>query len=486
MSSGYFRTFSFAVFVCLFFVTAALALFYAFGYRFSFARGIFIYTGSVTIKSTPETVSIRIDDTLIPEKELSFLNQSIHIAGLAPGEHFLEVSAPGYRPWSKRVTVRSGLSTEFWNVFLAREEYVPETLSSSANAVRIFPAPENELYAVIKQNGNDLSIDTLDTGNDRETEVFSQSDATFDTDGSENLEWSPESHKFILPFLQNGKKSYRIVNVETAETRDFQDFFQTTGPLHSPRWDPTAKDRLFSLQGASLYRTDTAVSDSEPLLIMDHVRSYDLSGDFLYYVNDENGLVYRFPAGENRPQPTQITFTPMTLPTDSPATLVVYDEDRLALYEKKGKLFVFNRQADEPLKTITTGINGVQFSDDGKKLLYFSDNEISVAFLRAWEVQPTRSLGDVIQVARFSNPIRNVQWTEDYEHVLFSNGTVKIIELDNRDRRDLTDIISLGTSPLQILSSFRENRLYIVRQNDDNQRDIVSFPFPETTGFFGF
>lgn len=488
MSSAHFRTFSFIVFVCLFFVTAALALFYAFGYRFSFARGIFIYTGSITVKSTPETVSIRVDDMLIPEKELGLLNNSFHLSGLAPGEHFLEVSAPGYRPWSKKVVVQSGLSTEFWNVFLIKERYEPETILSAENIVKLFPAPETELYAVIKQNGDDLSVDTLDIGSGQETEVFSLPGATFDMKSDENLEWSPESHKFLLPSLRRDQTTHMIVDVETSRTADLQDLARTSLPLRSPRWDPTAKDRLYYLEGDTLYRADTEAIDTAPTLLAEHVRSYDLSGNLLYYVNGENGLVYRFPAGADRPQPTQVTSVPMTLSAETSATLVVYDQDRLALYESnKGTLFVFNRQAKEPLRTLATDIKGVQFSDDGKKLLFFSDNEISAVFLRAWEVQPTREADSVVQIARFSAPIRNVQWTEDYEHVLFSsNGTVKLIELDNRDRRDLADIVSTGHSPLQILSSFRENRLYIVRQDASTHRDLITFRFPETPGLFGF
>lgn len=113
MGLSRFRSLIFWTFTLSFFATASLIIFYAFGYRYSQERGIFVYSGSITVNSLPQTVDIAIDGEAISPNQYGILNETIHIAGLMPGEHLLTVSAPGYRPWSKKVTVQSGVSSEY-------------------------------------------------------------------------------------------------------------------------------------------------------------------------------------------------------------------------------------------------------------------------------------------------------------------------------------------------------------------------------------
>lgn len=92
----------FWLFVLAFFITVTSVLFYTYGYRFSPTRGIFVYTGSLTIDSNPEAISIKIDGETVPDNRLGILNKASHIAGLAPGEYQIEVTAPGYESWQKK------------------------------------------------------------------------------------------------------------------------------------------------------------------------------------------------------------------------------------------------------------------------------------------------------------------------------------------------------------------------------------------------
>lgn len=485
-----FRSLLFFLFTGIFFITAFSVLFYAFGYRFSFDRGIFIYTGSITIKPNPDTVSIKVDNELIPEKRLGLLNNSIHIGGLAPGEHFIEISAPGYRPWTKKTVVQSGFSTEFWNVLLSREDYAPIAIPDTERAIKIFPALKEQLLAVAKKNGSEFSIDTLDTGTGESERVFSASDAVFSPEDPENIEWTPDSDKLIIPLKKDGVRAYSIVDIETKEARSLEALAKRSSPLRAPRWDPTTRNFLFFMAGTTLYRIDTETPDALAIAIRENVASYDVSGRNLYYMESDNGTVYRIPTDEPGAEPTQITSSP--LPADPDAThdysLVVYDESRLAILDRSaGELFVFNRDVREkPFKALGGSVRGMQFSDDGKKLLFFSDNEISVYFIRVWEAQPAREADTVMQIARFASPLRSVQWTEDYEHVLFSlNGSVKMIELDSRDQRNLTDIASFPAPLAQILSRFEENKVYFVRSDNPENNAVESISFPESSGLFG-
>ncbi len=484
-----YRTLLFLFFSCSFLLAASSILFYAYGYRFSFERGIFIYTGSLSLKSNVETVAIKIDQVLIPEKRLGLLNNSIHIAGLNPGEHFIEVSAPGYHTWEKKIVIRSGLTTEFWNIYLAEDTYERELVPETAATLKMFPAP-NGLFATVKKNGARYSVDVLDIGGEENSEVFATSDAVFSPTLETNIEWSPESHKLIIPLIKNDQPTYAIVDIKNESSFFLNEVTGLTTPLRSPRWDATTRDFLFFLSERTLYRFDTR-SNEPAQLIADGISGYDLSGNKLYYLKND-GLVYKINGNGNDGSPTEITHTPVTINENSAYSLIVYDDTRLSIIEEMtGRLSVYNEAVtDLPLKELGTGIVSIQYSDDGKKLLFYTGNEVSVYFNQDWEAQPFRAEDSIVQVARFSSLIQNVQWAEDYEHVIFSLGkNIKMIELDNRDKRDLTNLLTLDTFPLQILSRFGTDRLYVVQESPADapvQDTVFSITLPQyTTNFFG-
>jgi hypothetical protein len=487
------RPFLFWLFVILFFSTSSGVLFYTFGYRFNFERGIFVYTGSISIKATPQTVDIRIDDELIPQAKLGIINRSIHIGGLTPGEHFVEVSAPGYLPWSKKTTVQSGLSTEFWNVFLVKENNTPETIAPTAGAVKVFQARKQGTLAVAKEQGTTLTVDILDTTAETAEQVFSLPDATLPADGKENIEWSPDDRKLLIPVEQAGAQSYYVVDIASKESISLLELAknQVARSVHNPRWDPVNRNFLLYLANGVLNRIDAGSADATPLFIKNHIRDYNFSGQDIYYLSNDNGIIYQIPGSSADKDPIQVTTTSLSLLPDSDYTLILYDGLRLTLREEKtGKLWVYNKVSDlESFFHVIaeSGVEGIQFSDDGKKLLFFTTNEISVYFLRDWEAQPLRTRDSSFQIARFSKPIKNVVWAEDYEHVIFSsNGSAKIIEIDNRDKRNMADLATFSSPLLQILPRFDENFVYFVTASDENTDAVSRITFAERLNFLGF
>ncbi|MFA9263164.1 MAG: hypothetical protein ACEQSB_07560, partial [Undibacterium sp.] len=196
---GKLRVMLFLLFVASFLAASGSVLFYAFLYRFNFERGIFVYGGSITLKSNPVEISVRIDDTLIPSGELDQLNQSYHITGIIPGEHSIEVSAPGYQSWRKRVIVRSGVSNEFWNITLPRQNYDAERYSDTDGFTRYFQSPEPTVFAGIRETENIVQIIMRDTEAEANETLFVRSDTRFDLASHENLEWSPAGDQIVFP-----------------------------------------------------------------------------------------------------------------------------------------------------------------------------------------------------------------------------------------------------------------------------------------------
>lgn len=477
------RSWIFLFFVLLFGATAPLVLFFAFGYRYSFERGIFIFSGSITVKTIPETVNIEVDGEPIPKKRLGLLNNSIHITGLMPGEHTLHISAPGYLPWEKRLIIESGVSREFWNVILPHTDYPKDTFAATDTTERAYPHPsEANVFALIKHVENEISITLLNTQSRQAKQVFSLPNSTLDIHQEENLEWSWfENGRFILvPITTQGTAQHFVIDTTTGTFFTLEEQTGLTN-ISLARWETQQSNQVIFLAGTTLYRlTTTPGSIPEP--INDRTLTYTLSNGNLYLVTTD-GMIWQEKSGR------LIALNQgLTPPTNQSALLLnIYDSSHFALLEKDNnkRLFLFYPRPDTGALTFKEGgsmIDGMQFSNDGKKLLFFSNNEIGVIFTHNWEVQPRRLAGDIVQVARFSEPIANVSWAENYEHIVFSVGpTVKFIELDGRDQRFIGNLQNLPAPPTQIISSFSENRLYFIVPN----YDITSIVFPEPQGFFG-
>jgi hypothetical protein len=475
------KTIFFWTLVVLFWLTSATIIGYAFGYRFNFKSGIFIYAGSITLKTTPQQVDVYIDGVLMPSKSFNRLNNSYHIGGIKPGNYFLEVKAPGYQSWSKKISVHSGISTEFWNIVLAQDSYAREDYES-AGIQKFFISPRKNLAAFSQQVENNFLVKIFNPGTLEMTQVFSADDYVFTDNDKENIEWSPEAHKIIIPAIKDNEKNYFIVKIDTLETVNIKELTGDINLSHA-RWDPKNKDVLFYMSNDNLYRLDLNDLQNKQT-VASHIASYDLSPKALFYLQLPEGILYKtnFDASDT---PTQITTSGPEDMSDPTYQIIVYDEDRVVFLNNSNKLYIYNKgEADTYFHQLSDNATGSQFSDDGKKLLFWNTNEISAYFVRKWEVQPVRVEDEIMSITKLADPIGNVQWTRDYEHALFTNNNkVKLIELDRRDHRNMMDVLSLNDNSSILVNNFTDSKLYYTEKNDQGQNSLHAIYFPERTTF---
>jgi dipeptidyl aminopeptidase/acylaminoacyl peptidase len=308
--------------------------------------------------------------------------------------------------------------------------------------------------ALAKERADEASVVVYDRTAQSGREIFARNGTAFDFDTSENFEWSPNGKKILLPLVENGVRTYYIVNIADGAVEKLSDIVPGLAPS-SARWNANGNEELIFLAAGVLYRFDT-VDARTPLLLTTDVQAFEITDNYIYTAASGNGMVSRFRnsgSGENQTEITPPVGEDLGI---NAYVLDVYDEERMALLERAGqkRLFIYNQTPEKNygFQEIATGVERFQFSNDGKKLLFASTNEIGVYFTRIWDVQPRRMENDTAQIARFSDPITNVTWSEDYEHILFTRGqTLKIIELDGRSGRAINDIKSFAAAPSQIL-----------------------------------
>lgn len=474
------RIFFWTLFV-LFWLVSATIIGYTFGYRFNFERGIFIYAGSITLKTTPQDVNIYLNGNLVPSPSFSRLNNSYHIGGIRPGEYLVEIKSPNHQAWSKKVTVHSGISTEFWNIVLAEKSYERE-LFNSADIGKFFILPHKNLIAFSHQDGDKFSVSILDPESSETNTVFSSRELVFTNDDRENIEWSPQAHRLIIPVLEGNEKNYIIINIKTKEITDLKAVTEHTN-LSNVRWDPKSKDFLLYMSGDNLYRLNLESPQNKKLMAQS-IAGYEVSSKGLFYFQLPQGIVYKTDL-EAIETPIQITTTSPDDMRDDSYRIIVYDMDRIVFLNKSGNLYIYNKGVNDTyFRKLSENAAGSQFSDDGKKLLFWSGNEISAYFTRKWQEQPIRSENEIMMITRLSEPIKNVQWTRDYEHVVFTDGNnIKVIEIDSRDHRNMSDLTRLNNADSFAINSFTDNKIYFTDKNENGKNILNAIDFPEKSNF---
>ncbi len=494
------RAIFFWTLVLIFIITAPAIVMYAKGYRFDFSRGVFVHSGTISIKSNPQDIQISINGKTEGAQSINRINNSYNISGLLPNNYAISASAEGYQTWSKKTDVHSGLASEFWNVILARNTY-PRMDYATGGIEKFFISPKSSLLIYTKNSQQNLTANIFDIKNKTIVSSFTFPGWKFIPDArQENIEWSPQEDYISVPVeklpaeavpakqkMSSQKDStpqYSYFIIDTAKKTFFNlNELLKNNDINYVRWDPRDKNYLFYLSGDVLYRANINNTDDLTAIAQD-ISSFDLSKTNVYYSQMPNELVYKaeLNGSGNRIQLTS------DFPEDITRNfrLIAYDDNRIAFFTQNKTVYIFNAgEFDTYFKKLGTDIEGIQFSDDGKKMLYWTKNQISTYYLRNWNVAPLRSENTSEDVTRYADEIKNVQWFKDYEHVIFSLGNqMKFIELDPRDHRNCMDLpqTTLG-DPIVGYNLYLEKLFFI--DTKDSSTNLYSINFPETLPFLG-
>lgn len=495
--------------VALFFVVAPTIIMNARGYRFDFRRGVFVHSGSIMLKTNPQDFNAYVNGELETSKKINRVNNSYTLTGFIPGTYEIAIGADGFQTWTKKTDVHSGLANEFWNILLVRKDYARTALETQG-LDNFFVSPKDKNIALVKNTSAEVDMQILNISAKTIENFFSFPASIFDDKTrEENIEWSPNEDYLSVPVKitapapaakENSLTRTKSVS-DTAENQSVEKYnyfiaspaddssfnlnsFLEKEDIQNVRWDPRDKNYLFFLSENSLYRA--SITDKNDLkLIAGNVSTFDLSKTGVYYVQSPNELVFKTSL-DGAASPAQLT---SNFPGDSTSVtkkLIAYDDDHIALLSSDHKLFIYNKgEHDTYFRKLGDAIQSFQFSDDGKKLLFASDNEIFTYFLRDWSVQPERAENEIQSVTRYSETVKNIQWFKDYEHIIFSAGPyVKIIELDSRDHRNCMDILKTADEKPRLTYNHSLEKLFFIDKNGDSS-DLFSIIFPEPGAFLG-
>ncbi len=174
--------------------------------------------------------------------------------------------------------------------------------------------------------------------------------------------------------------------------------------------------------------------------------------DNLFLINSTNYIFYRVDLGGYIRKQVSKEF----LPQDN--YRIIARDDQFMVIGQNNDLYLLNRNSDI-FEKIASQINDAIFSGDGKKIIYWNNNEIWILYLEDILIQPYKKAGDKELITRHSQKISQVIFYPNNEYLTYVIGDqIKIIELDGRDQRNVIEFIN-AKNP-QIYFSYQDNYFY--------------------------
>ncbi|MEN8252691.1 MAG: hypothetical protein ABFQ53_03885, partial [Patescibacteria group bacterium] len=343
-----------------YFITTSIVLFFVFGYRHDFKAKIFVHTGSLTLKTNPKNISIKLNDKEPKSRLVNVINDSYVLTGLRPGQYKIDLITDGFKQWTKEVGIHSGIATELWNILLIRENY--EITKFDIDKVdKFFPAPEENIFATTSQLGKTLAVNVFNTEQNTSINSFIFPQTSFTENKHENIEWSPDTKNLIIPAMISSESEDAITSDDTtssddtattdasidASTKDYilaftknnehvllSSFILQTDNVRSVRWDPEEKNTIYFMTEKSLYRMKLDLvnyEESQKEMISQDVLAYDFADDGLYLLNTQGEIVY---SGDKKDISDAKILTQFDINTSSTDhRLISYDNQRVMLLD---------------------------------------------------------------------------------------------------------------------------------------------------------
>lgn len=179
--------------------------------------------------------------------------------------------------------------------------------------------------------------------------------------------------------------------------------------------------------------------------------------DSLFLINSTNYIFYRVDLSGYIREQISKEFLP-----ENNYQIIAHDNQFMVIGQN-GDLYLLNKNS-AIFEKIASQINGAAFSGDGKKIIYWNNNEIWINYLTEILIQPYKKTGDKELVTRHSQKISQVIFYPNNEYLAYVIGDqIKIIELDGRDQRNVIEFIN-AKNP-QIYFSYQDNYFYYLTED---------------------
>ena len=385
------RTILFLICLFLFLLIAPVTIFYSQGYRFDIDSKKITQTGGLFLKIEPKQVEIYINGKL--KKKTDFFFGSALIENLLPKKYKVEIKKEGYHPWEKNLEIKEKQVTEVKNIVLFSEN--PTFNILTAGVKDFWFSPDEKKIILFEGSEMGWALKLYDLEKNVKSQLIEERD--FYSKGADllNLEFSEDSNEIYLDIGMKEKEKYFTLKLN--------------------KFPPTLTEREIATSSENIIASQVFNGDS--------------------YYRDKSGYLLK---NEER-----LTENPFPVKAETEYVLEIF-QNFIFLRENQ-TLYQFNPDL-KSFEKFFENINFLKISPDLKKIVYFSNSEIWILFLKEVVSQPIKKSGEKVFLVRLSEKINDVFWLNS-DYLVFNTGNkIKVAEIDDRDRINMVDIAEFSSA----------------------------------------
>ena len=250
------------------------------------------------------------------------------------------------------------------------------------------------------------------------------------------MSFSPDE-KFILTETElKNKNKFYIIGISSSEIKEI--LKNSPEKYVKITWHPSDLDKLIALTNKNILYSLNINVQNEQILLAKNTGNFAVFGDLIIYSTTLPTVLYE--KNTKSDATIQLTKTPIEN-FDLSSEIFRSKGGEIVILNNKKELLLYNYETQE-FTSLANNILYAIFSPDGKKLLFRNQNEIYIYYLRDIRIQPYKNAGETELITRFSKPVKNSEWFEyNNEYIMLgAENNIKLIELDNRDKRNTYEI----------------------------------------------
>lgn len=402
------RRILYSFFILLFFILAPILISYSLGYRYNLTKGIIEKTGVIFIKSFPKNASIYINN------ELQSNETPTQITNLLGNLYDVRVEKEDYHTWQKNLEVRPQETTFAEEVTLFKNNLEFVNLLPG-DFTKLLVSHDKNKVALISEDNLIESLTIYDISDN-------ESKTPFDSSNLELIAWTNSNQNLIL----KNNSDYLIYNTITD---NITSLFELTNLNFTEIKSDYFNDNVYyGLKNNLLYKIDLASKEIN-LVTNERVLAFESWKTKLLYVTSVNNKYFLKSYFNN--ESTKL----LVLPNSINYKFIPSDQNLLALLDLDDEIaYLLEPDKEEIFKKYIKNVNHLNWHND--YLVYYNNSEI-------WTYFPEDN--SAILLERTAGNLKDAFWHPGLVNVFgIIDNTLKIYELDSRDKRNIIDFLELN------------------------------------------
>jgi len=429
------RTILFLICLFLFILIAPSVIFYSQGYRIDInppAGGIKItQTGGLFLKIVPKQVEVFVDEKL--KKKTDFFFGSALIENLLPKKYKIQIKKEGYYPWEKNLEIKEKEVAEVKNIVLIPEN--PNFSILTKEVKDFWVSPDERKIILFEENEKGWALKLLDLERNVKSHLIDEKGISREKVELFDLEFSSDSKEIFLEVGMEEQLKYFTLEIDEIPPV-LTESKKPSPPFENALIYKTVRQDIYYLNNLGHLFKNPSVAKGE-----------DEGEAFIDY-------------GEN------LTEKPFSIKQETEYALEIFPD--FVFLRESQILYQFNPNS-KSFEKFFEPIKDLKISPDYKKIVYFSDYEIWILFLKDKSNQPQKKAGEKLFLIRLSEQIKDCFWFDSNYLVFNAGDKIKIAEIDDRDRINIVDVAEFANP--KIFWNKNDKKLYVLSDENLNQSE---------------